>query len=54
MKARMTAIAEGRDPYDVGAPAAASGLAIGFTAFIRAAKRVFARFFLPYEPAPSR
>lgn len=54
MKARMTAIAQGRDPYDVGAPAAASGLAIGFTAFTRAAKRVFARFFLPYQPAPSR
>jgi len=38
----------------VGGPKAASGLAIGLTAFSRAAKRVFARFFLPYEPAPSR
>ncbi len=54
MKLRMTAMAEGRDPYAVDAPQAASGLAIGFTAFMRAAKRVFARFFLPYEPAPSR
>ncbi len=54
MKLRMTAIAEGRDPLAVGAPQAASGLAIGFTAFLRAAKRVFARFFLPYQPAPSR
>jgi carbon monoxide dehydrogenase subunit G len=54
MKLRMTAIAEGRDPMAVGAPQAASGLAIGFTAFLRAAKRVFARFFLPYQPAPSR
>lgn len=54
MKARMTAIAEGRDPMAVDGPKAASGLAIGFTAFLRAAKRVFARFFLPYQPAPSR
>ena len=54
MKLRMTAIAEGRDPMAVGAPKAASGLSIGLTAFIRAAKRVFARFFLPYTPAPSR
>ncbi len=54
MKLRMTAIAEGRDPMAVGAPKAASGLAIGVTAFMRAAKRVFARFFLPYQPAPSR
>ena len=54
MKARITAIAEGRDPMAVGGPKAASGLAIGLTAFSRAAKRVFARFFLPYQPAPSR
>jgi len=54
MKARMTAIAEGRDPMEVGGPKAASGLAIGFTAFVRAVRRVFARFFLPYQPAPSR
>jgi len=54
MKMRMTAIAEGRDPMAVGAPKAASGLTIGLTAFARAAKRVFARFFLPYTPAPSR
>lgn len=54
MKMRMTAIAEGRDPMAVGAPKAASGLSIGLTAFARAAKRVFARFFLPYTPAPSR
>ena len=54
MKARMTAIAEGRDPMEVGGPKAASGLAIGFTAFLRAVRRVFARFFLPYQTAPSR
>jgi uncharacterized protein len=54
MKMRMTAIAEGRDPMSVGGPKAASGLAIGFTAFSMAAKRVFARFFLPYQSAPSR
>ena len=34
--------------------AGASGLAIGFSAFSMAAKRVFARFFLPYQSAPSR
>jgi carbon monoxide dehydrogenase subunit G len=54
MKARITAMAEGRDPMAIGGPKAASGLAIGLTAFRRAAKRVFARFFMPYEPAPSR
>ena len=54
MKARMTAIAEGRDPMSVGAPQAASGIAIAFSAFTLAVKRVFARFFLPYQPAPSR
>lgn len=54
MQARMAAIAEGRDPMAVGGPKAASGLAIGLTAFARAAKRVFARFFLPYQPAPRR
>jgi hypothetical protein len=47
-------MAEGRDPMAIGAPKAASGLAIGFTAFLRAARRVFARFFLPYQAAPSR
>ena len=54
MKMRIAAIAEGRDPMAIDAPKAASGLAIGLTAFARAAKRVFARFFLPYQPAPSR
>jgi uncharacterized protein len=54
MKERMTAIAEGRDPMAVGGPKSASGLAIGLSAFRMAAKRVFARFFLPYQPAPSR
>jgi hypothetical protein len=38
----------------VGAPQAASGLSIAFSAFTLAVKRVFARFFLPYQPAPSR
>jgi hypothetical protein len=54
MKVRMQALAEGRDPYAVGGPKAASGIAIGLTAFTRAIKRVFGRFFLPYNPAPSR
>lgn len=54
MKVRMQALAQGQDPYAVGGPKAASGIAIGFTAFTRAVKRVFGRFFLPYNPAPSR
>ncbi len=54
MRARLVAIAEGRDPMAIDGPKSASGLAIGLTAFARAAKRVFARFFLPYHPAPSR
>jgi carbon monoxide dehydrogenase subunit G len=54
MQVRMKAIAEGRDPMAVGGPASASGFAIALTAFSRAAKRVFARFFLPYQPAPRR
>jgi len=54
MKLRLAAIADGRDPMAIDAPKAASGIAIGITAFMRAAKRVFARFFLPYSPAPSR
>ena len=54
MKVRMQALALGQDPYAVGGPKAASGIAIGFTAFTRAIKRVFGRFFLPYQPAPSR
>ena len=54
MKARIAAIAAGRDPMSIGSPKAASGLSIGLTAFSRAAKRVFARFFLPYQPATSR
>jgi len=54
MKMRMTAISEGRDPMAVDGPKSASGLAIGLTALAMAAKRVFARFFLPYQSAPSR
>ncbi|MBM3689402.1 MAG: carbon monoxide dehydrogenase [Actinobacteria bacterium] len=54
MKVRMQALAQGQDPYAVGEPKAASGIAIGLTAFMRAVKRVFGRFFLPYKPAPSR
>ncbi len=54
MQLRMTAIAQGLDPLSVGGPKAASGLSIGLTAFAMAVKRVFARFFLPYKPAPSR
>ena len=54
MKVRMQALASGQDPYAVGGPKAASGIAIGLTAFMRAVKRVWGRFFLPYKPAPSR
>ena len=54
MKSRMDAIAKGIDPNSVSTVQSASGLAIGLTAFARAAKRVFARFFLPYKSAPVR
>jgi carbon monoxide dehydrogenase subunit G len=43
------------ESLDSGAPAAsqASGLAIGLRAAMMALRRVFRRFFLPYQPSPS-
>jgi len=55
MKARLTAIAQGKDPNKVvGTAQEASGIAIALTSFRRAAARVFARFFLPYKQVPTR
>jgi carbon monoxide dehydrogenase subunit G len=43
------------ESLDTGQPAAsqASGLAIGLRAAMMALRRVFRRFFLPYQPSPS-
>jgi carbon monoxide dehydrogenase subunit G len=54
MQARLRAIAMGLDPNAVVGAKAASGLAIGFNAFMRALARVFNRFFMPYVPQPRR
>ena len=54
MQARMKAISMGIDPNTVGGPKAASGIAIAITVVKKAAARIFARFFLPYQPVPRR
>ena len=54
MQARMKAISMGLDPNTVGGPKAASGISIALTVVKNAATRIFARFFLPYQPAPRR
>lgn len=54
LQRRLTAIAEGRDPDDVGGVKPASGLTFAVRAARLALLRVFRRFFLPYEPPPSR
>ena len=54
MALRMDAIAKGLDPNTVGGPKSASALAIAGTVFKKAASRIFARFFLPYQPVPRR
>lgn len=54
MQARLKAIAMGLDPNSVVGAKEASGLAIGVNAFLRAASRVFNRFFMPYVPQPRR
>ena len=54
MQARMKAISMGLDPNSVGGPKAASGVAIAMTVVQRAASRIFARFFLPYQPVARR
>jgi hypothetical protein len=54
MQARMKAISMGLDPNTVGGPKAASGIEIAMTVVKRAAARIFARFFLPYQPVARR
>lgn len=54
MSNRMDAISKGLDPNQVAGVKAASGLSIALTAAKRAASRVFARFFLPYQPVERR
>ena len=54
MQARLRAIAMGLDPNAVVGAQPASGLAIGFNAFMRALVRVFKRFFMPYVPVARR
>ena len=54
MKNRMKAISLGQDPNSVGGPKSASAVSIGFTVVSRGAKRIFSRFFLPYQATARR
>ena len=54
MQGRMKAISMGLDPNTFGGPKAASGVAIALTVVKNAAARIFARFFLPYQPVARR
>jgi len=54
MQGRMKAISMGLDPNTVGGPKAASGVAIALTVVKKAAARIFARFFLPFQPVARR
>jgi carbon monoxide dehydrogenase subunit G len=54
MQRRIEAASRGVNPDQVGAAKSASGFAIGLRAMRLALARVFARFFLPYQPSPSR
>jgi carbon monoxide dehydrogenase subunit G len=54
MQGRMKAISLGLDPNTVGGPKSASGVAIALTVVKNAAARIFARFFLPYQPVARR
>ena len=54
MQGRMKAISMGLDPNTVGGPKAASGVASALTVVKKAAARIFARFFLPYQPVARR
>ena len=54
MQGRMKAISMGLDPNTVGGPKAASGVAIALTVVKKAAARIFARFYLPYQPVARR
>lgn len=53
MQRRIDATSRGLNPDQVGAAQSASGFAIGLRAMRLALARVFARFFLPYQPNPS-
>jgi carbon monoxide dehydrogenase subunit G len=53
MQRRIEAIDKGLNLDQVGAVRSASGFAIGLRAMRLALARVFARFFLPYQPNPS-
>jgi carbon monoxide dehydrogenase subunit G len=52
MQRRIEAVDKGLDPDRVGAARPASGFAIGLRAMRLALGRLFARFFLPYQPNP--
>jgi carbon monoxide dehydrogenase subunit G len=54
MQGRLKAISMGLDPNTVGGPKAASGVSIALTVVKKAAARIFARFFLPYQPVARR
>lgn len=54
MQGRLKAISMGLDPNTVGGPKAASGVSIALTVVKKAAARIFARFFLPYQPVSRR
>ena len=54
MKNRMMAISLGQDPNSVGGPQSASAVSIGLTVVSRGAKRIFSRFFLPYQATARR
>jgi len=53
MQSRIGALDRGLSPDQIGAAAPASGLAIGMRAAWMALRRVYRRFFLPYQPNPS-
>jgi uncharacterized protein len=50
MQRRIDAVSKGLNPDQVAAVKSASGFAIGLRAMRLALGRVFARFFLPYQP----
>jgi carbon monoxide dehydrogenase subunit G len=53
MQTRIGALEQGLSPEQIANAAPASGLAIGLRAALMALRRVFGRFFLPYQPNPN-
>jgi carbon monoxide dehydrogenase subunit G len=53
MQDRIGALERGLSPEQIANAAPASGLAIGLRAAWMALRRVYARFFLPYQPNPN-